>query len=112
VKYEFWNNYLSAVSGNRIPLLLISAIFRKEQVFFRWYGVFFRRILKNYSHIFVQDRESEELLRALGIREVTIAGDTRFDRVLEIAGMAKSIPQIESFRGNEKSFLQAAAGNR
>ncbi len=109
VKYEFWNNYLSAVSGNKIPLLLISAIFRKDQIFFRWYGGFFRKILKNFSHVFVQDKESEELLRGLGTGLVTIAGDTRFDRVLEIAGMAKSIPQIESFRGNEKLFLAGSS---
>ena len=100
---------MSAVSGNKIPLLLISAIFRKDQIFFRWYGGFFRKILKNFSHVFVQDKESEELLRGLGTGLVTIAGDTRFDRVLEIAGMAKSIPQIESFRGNEKLFLAGSS---
>lgn len=109
VKYEFWNNYISAVNNKGIPLLLISAIFRKEQIFFRWYGGFFRKILKKFSHIFVQDQKSDEMLGSIGINNVTVAGDTRFDRVLEIAASAKSIPHIESFRGNEKLFLAGSS---
>jgi len=109
VKYEFWHNYISAVNGQGIPLLLISAIFRKEQPFFKWYGSFFRKMLKKISHIFVQDQKSAEMLGEIGIENVTVAGDTRFDRVLEIAEAAKSIPQIESFRGNEKLFLTGSS---
>ena len=109
VKYEFWNNYISAVNNQGIPLLLISAIFREEQIFFRWYGGFFRKILKKFSHVFVQDQKSAEMLGSIGISNVTVAGDTRFDRVLEIAASAKSIPQIESFRGNEKLFLAGSS---
>jgi len=109
VKYEFWNNYIAAVNDHGIPLLLISAIFRKKQIFFRWYGGFFRKILKKFSHFFVQDQKSEEMLESIGIRNVTVAGDTRFDRVLEIAAAAKSIPQIESFSGNEKLFLAGSS---
>ncbi len=109
VKYEFWNNYISAVNNQGIPLLLISAIFRKEQIFFRWYGGFFRKILNKFNHLFVQDQKSEEMLKSIGIRNVTVAGDTRFDRVLEIAAAAKSISQIESFRGDEKLFLAGSS---
>lgn len=109
VKYEFWKNYISAISERGIDLLLISAIFRRDQIFFRWYGGFFRRILKRFSHIFVQDKVSDELLDKIGIHNVTVAGDTRFDRVLEIAAAAKSIPQIEDFIGNEKLFLAGSS---
>jgi 3-deoxy-D-manno-octulosonic-acid transferase len=109
VKYEFWNNYISAVNKHRIPLLLISSIFREEQIFFRWYGGFFRKILKKFSHLLVQDQKSVEMLKSIGIGNVTVAGDTRFDRVLEIAEAAKSIPQIDSFRGDEKLFLAGSS---
>ncbi len=109
VKYEFWHNYITAVSRRDIPLLLISAIFREEQPFFRWYGNFFRKMLKKFSHVFVQDEKSAELLGKIGIGNVTVAGDTRFDRVLEISTAAKSIPQIESFRGNERLFLAGSS---
>ena len=109
VKYEFWHNYISAVNDQGIPILLISAIFRKEQPFFKWYGSFFRKMLKKFNRIFVQDQDSAEMLGKIGIGNVTVAGDTRFDRVLEIAAAAKSIPQIESFRGNEKLFLAGSS---
>ncbi|HOS72674.1 MAG TPA: glycosyltransferase N-terminal domain-containing protein [Bacteroidales bacterium] len=109
VKYEYWKYYLEAVAQRGIPLLLVSALFRREQIFFRWYGAFFRKILENFSHIFVQDEGSAEKLESLGVRNVTVSGDTRFDRVLEIAAAAKSISQIESFRGSEKLFLAGSS---
>jgi 3-deoxy-D-manno-octulosonic-acid transferase len=109
VKYEFWHNFISVISQNKIPLLLISAIFRKEQHFFRWYGGFFRKILKLFDGIYVQDQQSADLLKGIGIEKVTVAGDTRFDRVLEIAGTAKMIAQLESFKGNEKLFLAGSS---
>ncbi|HBE42294.1 MAG TPA: 3-deoxy-D-manno-octulosonic acid transferase [Bacteroidales bacterium] len=109
VKYEFWYNYLSAISRRNIPLLLISAIFREDQVFFRSYGSFFRKLLGKFSHIFVQDQPSAGVLKNIGIQYVTTAGDTRFDRVLEINAAAKSIQQIENFRGNEKLFLAGSS---
>lgn len=105
VKYEFWHNYLSVLHRRKTPVYLISAIFRPGQIFFRWYGRFFRAMLRSYRHIFVQDRRSELLLADLGIREVSVAGDTRFDRVVQIAGSARSIPQIEAFAGGEKIFM-------
>ena len=109
VKYEFWNNYISAISAEKIPLYLISGIFRAGQPFFKWYGVFFRRMLFRFSHIFVQDEQSCSLLRRIGIDDLTNAGDTRFDRVVRIAETAGDIPQIELFRNREKILLAGSS---
>jgi 3-deoxy-D-manno-octulosonic-acid transferase len=109
VKYEFWNNYISAISAEKIPLYLISGIFRPEQPFFKWYGVFFRRMLFRFSHIFVQDEQSCSLLARIGIDDLTKAGDTRFDRVVRIAETARDIPQIEIFRDGEKILLAGSS---
>lgn len=109
VKYEFWDNFISGLNRKRIPLYLISGIFRKEQLFFRWYGGFFRKILGRFTSIFVQDQESLDLLKAIGIINVSVAGDTRFDRVAEIAGQTKEIPQMVRFRGSEKLFLAGSS---
>lgn len=105
VKYEFWDNLISAVNRKNIPLYLISGIFRKKQHFFRWYGDFFRKILGKFTKIFVQDQESSDLLKGIGITNVFVAGDTRFDRVADIAAQAKEIPQIKMFMGDEKLFI-------
>jgi 3-deoxy-D-manno-octulosonic-acid transferase len=109
VKYEFWSNYLTALHARNIPVYLISAIFRPGQIFFRWYGGFFRSILGKYRHIFVQDTPSEKLLSGIGISDVSVAGDTRFDRVKQIAGSAKSIPKIETFGCGEKIFMAGSS---
>jgi 3-deoxy-D-manno-octulosonic-acid transferase len=109
VKYEFWNNYISTLYKNNIPLYLISGIFRPEQHFFRWYGGFFRKMLNKFTHIFVQDERSVELLLKIGIRNATVAGDTRFDRVIQIAGTAKDLPVIKKFSGEEKLFLAGSS---
>ena len=109
VKYEFWDNFISAIYRKRIPLYLISGIFRKEQHFFKWYGGFFRKMLRKFTRIFVQDKESSDLLGAIGIINVVVAGDTRFDRVAEIAGKAKEIPQFELFREGQKLFLAGSS---
>jgi 3-deoxy-D-manno-octulosonic-acid transferase len=109
VKYEFWNNYISALYKNRIPLYLVSGIFRPGQHFFRWYGSFFREMLRKFEKIFVQDQRSFDLLSGIGIEKVILAGDTRFDRVVQIAGTAKNIYRIEQFRGNEKLFLAGSS---
>jgi len=109
VKYEFWNNYISVLHGNKIPLYLISGIFRSGQHFFKWYGSFFRSILMKFEKIFVQDQASFDLLSGLGIRNVVLAGDTRFDRVMQLTGSARDIPQIEHFRGGEKLFLAGSS---
>ncbi len=109
VKYEFWNNYITRLSTNNITLYLISGIFRKEQHFFKWYGSFFRRMLKRFTWIFVQDQNSYELLGTIGLENVSVTGDTRFDRVNEISKAAKDIPVLEMFRGNEKLFLAGSS---
>jgi 3-deoxy-D-manno-octulosonic-acid transferase len=109
VKYEFWNNYISALGSNGIPLYLISGIFRPGQHFFKWYGSFFRGMLRKFERIFVQDQKSLDLLTGIGIKKVSLAGDTRFDRVVKIAGTAKTIPKLEQFRGNEKLLLAGSS---
>jgi 3-deoxy-D-manno-octulosonic-acid transferase len=109
IKYEFWNNYISELNKRKIPLFLISAIFRTDQPFFRWYGSFFRNMLRKFTHIFVQDDRSQELLKKIGITEVSVSGDTRFDRVKKIAETAKELPLIETFRNGEKVFIAGSS---
>ena len=109
VKYDLWDNYISALYNNNIPIYLISAIFRHDHYFFKWYGSFFRHMLKKFSRIFVQDQQSFDLLSAIGLEHITLAGDTRFDRVVQITSTARDIPQLEIFRGNEKLFLAGSS---
>ena len=109
VKYEFWNNYIKEIHKKNIPLFLVSGIFRPEQHFFKWYGSFFRNILRRFEKIFVQDQQSLDLLNGMGLRNVTLAGDTRFDRVVSISGTARNIPQLEQFRDGEKLFLAGSS---
>jgi 3-deoxy-D-manno-octulosonic-acid transferase len=105
VKYEFWFNYLRLLRKRQIPTLIISAIFRPSQHFFRWYGGWFRRNLRGITHFFVQNEQSAQLLRSIKIAQVTISGDTRFDRVATIAQHCKPFPLIEQFRGDHQLFL-------
>jgi len=109
VKYEFWNNYISVLYKRNIPLYLISGIFRHDQHFFKWYGSFFRGMLRKFEKIYVQDQSSVDLLSGIGIESVSLAGDTRFDRVVEIASSVKNIPQLNQFRQNEKLFLAGSS---
>lgn len=101
VKYEFWYHTLAAIARQGIPLLLVSAVFRPGQVFFQWYGGFARRMLQHFRHLFVQDEASLRLLQEAGIRQASIGGDTRFDRVQRIAEAFTPLPLIESFTGTE-----------
>lgn len=106
IKYEFWANYLFELKRREIPTYIISAIFRPEQPFFRWYGAPFRALLHCYTHLYIQDDASKQLLEKAGIQgNVTVTGDTRYDRVWEIRRAAKEIPEVES-------LLQAADGER
>lgn len=105
IKYEYWFNYLSRLRRQNIPVIGVSAIFRPGQRFFRWYGRWQRSILKSFTHFFVQDENSAKLLQDAGIAQVTVSGDTRFDRVYEIAGRAKSFPLIKKFKGNTRVFV-------
>jgi 3-deoxy-D-manno-octulosonic-acid transferase len=105
VKYEFWYYYLQALHRNNIPTYVISAIFRPKQIFFRWYGGMFRRILRNYRQLFVQNQQSADLLRSIGVTNVTISGDTRFDRVVDIASNVKNLPIVDSFVGADLAII-------
>lgn len=100
VKYEFWYHYLNGLRDRHIPLYLISANFRSNQHFFSWYGGWFKKLLHNFEHIFVQNEASYKLLNHIGIKDVTIAGDTRFDRVYSIASAAKELPEVKKFAGD------------
>jgi len=105
VKYEFWFNYLQQLRNGNIPAYLISAKFRADQYFFKWYGGWFRKRLNVYRKIFVQDTDSEKLLIGVGIKNIELSGDTRFDRVITIAGQAKADSKTEAFKGNGKLWI-------
>lgn len=94
IKYEFWGNFLQALFENDVPLYLVSAVFRPGQIFFKPWGGAFRRMLGYYTHIFVQDESSRLLLENIGFRNVTVAGDTRLDRVSQIAAEARPIENL------------------
>jgi 3-deoxy-D-manno-octulosonic-acid transferase len=104
-KYEFWHHYYQVLNARRTPLFLISGIFRPEQVFFKSYGGFYRNILKNVTHFFVQNEESLGLLKKIGISAVSIAGDTRFDRVYANAEHPTAVQIVQDFCGNDKVFV-------
>jgi 3-deoxy-D-manno-octulosonic-acid transferase len=97
VKYEFWGNYLQALNNRNIPTYIISAIFRESQVFFKWYGGTFRRILRTFNHLYIQDVNSRKLLASIGINNTTVAGDTRFDRVTDVMRSTVEMPAMEKF---------------
>jgi len=105
VKYEFWYHYTKSVHERNIPLISISSIFRPQQLFFKFYGSFYRTILKNFSHFFVQNDSSVKLLRSIKIENVSFAGDTRFDRVSQIANVAGEIPLASRFKNNQKLMV-------
>ena len=111
VKYEFWRNYLYALWDRNVPTYLISAVFRKDQAFFRRSSAWYRQWLKLYSHIYVQDEGSCALLARYGIENVTVAGDTRFDRVTDIMRQRREIPLLERFRraGGERPVIMAGS---
>ncbi|WP_430965679.1 3-deoxy-D-manno-octulosonic acid transferase [Spongiimicrobium sp. 2-473A-2-J] len=99
VKYEIWPNYLKVLEQQEVPTLLVSAIFKKEQPYFKWYGGFMRNALRRFSHIFVQDKNSQQLLKAIDLDKVAVSGDTRFDRVSEILDRTNSLDFMERFKG-------------
>lgn len=105
IKYEFWFNYSQELKKRNIPSISVSCIFRKDQFFFKSYGSIARRILQNFSHFFVQNQESVALLRSIGIRNATLAGDTRFDRVYQITQQGQDIPVAKQFKDGQKVFV-------
>ncbi len=109
IKYEFWPNYILELQKANVPVYSISAIFRPSQVFFNWYGGWYRNLLKSFAHIFVQDKNSLKLLVDNGFTNVSVAGDTRFDRVADLVQQAKTISLIESFVQNSNKVIVAGS---
>ena len=111
IKYEFWMNYLQELSSHKIPLYLVSVIFNTEQLFFKnniissWY----RKILFRVSYFFVQNQQSADLLSTIGIKNTMIIGDTRFDRVAEIAAQGKDLSIIKEFKGTSKLIVAGSS---
>lgn len=100
IKYEFWLNYLKELENNKIPTYLISGIFRDNQMFFKWYGGFYRKALTAFTYFFVQNQKSKEKIEAIGFKNVIVSGDTRFDRVAAILERDNSVDFIEKFKDN------------
>ncbi len=98
VKYEFWANYLFELKCRNTPTLLVAALFRPTQAFFQWHGGFWRRVLDCFTHIFVQDPNSQALLQSIGYQKVSIGGDTRIDRVLALAQQAPPVAALENIK--------------
>ncbi len=105
VKYEIWPNYLKVLSEFKIPTLLISALFNSNQIYFKNYGGFMRQSLKKFTHYFVQDESSKELLESIAISNCSVSGDTRLDRVSQILDNDNSLPFMESFKKDRMCFV-------
>ena len=105
IKYEFWYHYIREISSQKIPLFLVSGIFRKNQAFFKSWGLLHREMLNSFTHFFIQEEHSKTLLNSIGISNLTVCGDTRIDRVLSIKNAAVSIQEIENFTANHKIMV-------
>jgi len=108
IKYEFWPNFLKVLKQRQIPTLLVSGIFRENQLFFKGYGGFYRKALNTFAHFFVQNQVSKELLNSIGFNNVSLSGDTRFDRVFSITKQRKKLDFIDSF---SKDKITLVAGS-
>lgn len=109
IKYEFWQNYLNELAKLHIPVYSVSSIFRPKQIFFRWYGKDYRKVLNTFAHLFVQNEESKKLLASIGVMDTTVVGDTRFDRVLDICAAAKQLPLVQSFKGDALTLVAGSS---
>lgn len=109
IKYEFWRNYIACLHHRGVPVYSVSSIFRPDQVFFRWYGRKYARCLRRVTHFFVQNEASRTLLARLGITDVTIVGDTRFDRVIDIREAARPLPLVERFAGTYRVLVAGSS---
>ena len=109
IKYEFWYNYLHILQHRGVPTYSVSSIFRPDQIFFQWYGKGYGRVLKCFTHFFVQNIESKNLLAKLDIHDVEVVGDTRFDRVLQIKEASKQLPIVEKFSENTSKVFIAGS---
>ena len=111
IKYEFWYNYMHILKHRGVPVYSVSSIFRPDQVFFKWYGRQYGRVLHCFTHFFVQNEISKELLANIGITDVSVVGDTRFDRVLQIKEAAKQLPIVEEFVSNNEEGVFVAGSS-
>lgn len=109
IKYEFWYNYLHILKHRGVPVYSVSSIFRPDQIFFQWYGRQYGRVLKCFTHFFVQNEMSRDLLAGIGLRNVSVTGDTRFDRVLQIKDAARELPVVQSFVGTSSRVFVAGS---
>ncbi len=109
VKYEFWFNYLNELKRKEIPTYLVSGIFRDDHYFFKWYGGWFVKQLSCFTHFYLQDEKSISLLKSKGITNTTLAGDTRFDRVNDIANSIKTFPIVEQFKKNTPVLIMGSS---
>ncbi|MGQ1911353.1 3-deoxy-D-manno-octulosonic acid transferase [Marinifilum sp. RC60d5] len=105
IKYEFWHHYLKELKKRKVPTYIFSTIFRPDQLFFKRYGKFHRKMLTAFTHLFVQNNESVSLLNSIGFNNVTLTGDTRFDRVYTIAKGSKTLPKVEGFSQNRPVLI-------
>ena len=105
IKYEYWPNYLDELKNQKIKTYLISGVFRENQVFFKWYGGFYRKALKTFDYFFVQNESSKKLLQTIGFENVKVSGDTRFDRVVSILERDNSLEFIEKFKNNQTTIV-------
>ena len=105
IKYEFWLNYLKELEKSKTPTYLISGIFRDSQMFFKWYGGFYRNALKAFTFFFVQNESSKQKIEAIGFKNVVISGDTRFDRVAAILERDNKLDYIENFKNNQPAIV-------
>ncbi len=109
VKYDFWFNYMKVLKKNNIPLYYISTLLYPDSYFFKFYASWFRKQLKNVSHYFVQNEDTANLLNIIGVKDVTVTGDTRFDRVFEIAKKSQRFPEIEEFIDGRKCIIAGSS---
>ena len=109
IKYEFWPNYLNELKKQQIPTYLVSGIFRKNQLFFKWYGGFYKKALDAFTYFFVQNESSKKLLLQLGKTNVAISGDTRFDRVATILEKDNSLSFISAFKNNTTTIVAGSS---
>lgn len=109
IKYEFWYNYLHILKHRQVPVYSVSSIFRPDQIFFKWYGRQYAHVLKCFTHFYVQNEISKDLLATIGIQNTTVVGDTRFDRVLQIKEAAKQLPIVEHFTQSKKTFIAGSS---
>jgi 3-deoxy-D-manno-octulosonic-acid transferase len=105
IKYEFWFNYLNELKKSKTPTFLISGIFRSDQQFFKWYGGWFRKQLQSFNHFFLQNKSSIDLLSSINYTNTTLAGDTRFDRVIDVVSAAKPLHDIAAFVNEKQTFV-------